>query len=287
MRYGVYLPPFGPYSDARLLGRLAHDAESAGWDGFFIWDHIAPTNYWPETMGDTWVSLAAIALNTQHIRIGALVTPLPRRRPWKVAREAVAIDQLSGGRLIFGVGTGGHKAEWDDLGEATDPKVRGAMLDEALIVLTNLWSGQTFNFDGQYYHINDATFLPTPVQQPRIPIWVASFWPHKAPLRRAVRWDGAFPLTRTEGEAEVQEMRETVAFLREHRKDQAPFDIVYAGRPTPGNNRARAIDIVSIYAEMGFTWWLENITPFSFGRSMKDEWPLTAMRERILQGPPK
>jgi alkanesulfonate monooxygenase SsuD/methylene tetrahydromethanopterin reductase-like flavin-dependent oxidoreductase (luciferase family) len=287
MQYGVHLPPFGPYGDARTLAGLARDAEMAGWDGFFIWDHIAPADWWPEPMVDPWVALAAIALRTRRIRIGALVTPLPRRRPWKVAREAVSIDHLSGGRLIFGVGTGGSVTEWDNLGEATDPKVRGAMLDEALIVLTGLWSGETFNFEGQYYHVKNTRFLPGPVQKPRIPIWVASFWPHKAPLRRAVKWDGAFPLTMTEGEAEVQQMREIVAYLRERRTGTEPFDIVYAGRPTPGNNRAEALEIVSIYAEIGFTWWLENINPLALGKSMKDEWPLAALRERILQGPPK
>ena len=129
MKFGIYLPNFGPYGDARVLAGLAQDAENAGWDGFFIWDHIAG---WDLPMVDPWVALAAIACGTYRIRIGTTVTPLPRRRPWKVTREAVSIDHLSGGRLTLSVGIGGGKSEWAQLGEETDLVKRGAMLDEAL-----------------------------------------------------------------------------------------------------------------------------------------------------------
>lgn len=188
MKFGIYLPNFGTYGDVRALANLARDAEQSGWDGFYIWDHIAGEHM---PIVDPWVGLAAAALQTERIRIGTTVTPLPRRRPWKLARETVSLDHLSGGRLTLGVGIGLGQAEWNDLGEQTDLKQRGAMLDEGLQVLTGLWSGEPFSFSGQYYQVKEAHFLPKPVQQPRIPIWVGGFWPNKAPFRRAA-WAGSW-----------------------------------------------------------------------------------------------
>ena len=284
LKYAVFLPNFGPYGDARILAQLARDAETAGWDGFFIWDHIAA--WGNREMVDPWVALAAIALQTERVRIGAMITPLPRRRPWKVARETVSIDHLSGGRLTLGVGLGVHADEFGYLGEETDSKVRGAMLDDGLEVLNKLWSGETITHEGQYYPVKQARFLPTPVQSPRIPVWVGGVWPNKAPLRRAARWDGMFTLFNEESETEIASLKQAVAFVQSLRQDGQPFDVVYAGRPTPGDDPAQAAEIVSQYAEVGVTWWLENITPFSFGQTMEEEWPLAAMHQRILQGPP-
>jgi alkanesulfonate monooxygenase SsuD/methylene tetrahydromethanopterin reductase-like flavin-dependent oxidoreductase (luciferase family) len=288
MHYGIYLPNFGPFGDARALAELARDAENAGWDGFFIWDHIAGWGALP--IVDPWVGLAAVALATQRIRIGTLVTPIPRRRPWKLARETVSLDRLSNGRLILGVGIGLGEDEWDNLGEEADLKARGAMLDEGLDVLTGLWSGEPFSYEGKYYHVKKTRFLPTPVQQPRIPIWVGGFWPNKAPARRAARWDGAFILYNAEGDEELAQVREHTAYLKAQRAGRAgPFDIIYAGRPTPANNRAEAAEIVAGYRAIGeFTWWLENISPYAFGQDpVKDSWPVEALRERVLAGPPK
>ena len=191
MKFCLYLPPFGPFSDARVLARLAREAEQVGWDGFFIWDHIAGERY-PEKMVDPWVALACIAQNTQKIKIGALVTPLARRRPWKVARESVSIDHISNGRLVMGVGTGSGVGEFDNLGEAFEPKIRGEMLDEALAVLTGLWSGEKVNFSGKYYQTKDTRFLPKPIQKPRIPIWAAGIWPNKKPFKEQHSWMAFF-----------------------------------------------------------------------------------------------
>jgi len=146
---GLYLPNFGAFGDARRVAELAADAEAAGWDGCFIWDHIARP--FVTDLVDPWVALAAIAQRTTRIRFGALITPLARRRPWQVARATVSIDRLSGGRLVFGAGIGsGRRVEWDDFGEAPDARTRGAMLDEALQVLSGLWSGQPFAFEGRH-----------------------------------------------------------------------------------------------------------------------------------------
>ncbi|MBN2394316.1 MAG: TIGR03619 family F420-dependent LLM class oxidoreductase [Anaerolineae bacterium] len=283
MQYGIYLPNFGPYGDAEVLASLARDAENAGWDGFFLWDHMAGHAL---PFVDPWVALTAIALNTQRIRIGTTVTPLPRRRPWKIARETVSLDHLSGGRLTLGVGIGLGQAEWDDLGEESDLKKRGKMLDEALDVLVGLWSGEPFSYAGQYYHIANAHFLPKPLQQPRIPIWVGGFWPNKAPFRRAAKWDGMFPLFDVWEQAEqLAQLEEVIAYVRERRQQEHPLDIVCMGM-TPGAESAQAAAMVEQRAQRGATWWLELIGPYISGKDLEDEWPVDAMRQRILQGPP-
>lgn len=158
MYYGIDIPNFGAFSEISLLVEMAQEAEQAGWNGVFMWDHIS-LGLHPIPIVDPWIALAAIAAKTERIHLGPMVTPLPRRRPWKVAREAVLLDHLSGGRLILGIGAGAGYA-WDDLGEVTDPKERAAMLDEALEVLAGLWKGEheqmalvIFGHDGQQWQM--------------------------------------------------------------------------------------------------------------------------------------
>jgi alkanesulfonate monooxygenase SsuD/methylene tetrahydromethanopterin reductase-like flavin-dependent oxidoreductase (luciferase family) len=289
MKFCLYLPPFGPYGDARVLARLAGEAEKAGWDGFFIWDHIAGERY-PEKMVDPWVALACIALKTKKIRIGTLVTPLARRRPWKVARESVSIDQLSKGRLVFGVGTGSGLREFDNLGEEPNPKVRGVMLDEALDILTGLWSGERINYTGRYYQVKDSRFLPVPVQKPRIPIWAAGIWPHKKPFRRGAKLDGIFPLfpSAKNDEDMVNQLKELIDYVNAFRDLSKSFDIVFRGFNLPINDPKRAWELIKPFEDLGVTWWQTSISPKEFGVALKDEkWPLVEMEEVILQGPPK
>jgi len=287
MKFGLYLPNFGPFGSARMLADLAADGEAAGWDGFFIWDHIARP--WMTDMVDPWVALTGIAVTTTRMRIGALITPLPRRRPWKVARETVSLDRLSGGRLVFGVGiggSGGRQVEWQNFGEEMDLRVRGAMLDEALEILTGLWSGRPFTCAGRHYRVEESHFLPVPLQSPRIPVWVAGHWPHRAPFRRAARWDGMFPEFPTASGNVLGQLSSAVAYVRERRANDAPLDVVYASTTTPGDDPGRAAEIVRPYAEAGVTWWLERIDPLQFGGTWQAEWPVDAMRRRIRQRPP-
>jgi alkanesulfonate monooxygenase SsuD/methylene tetrahydromethanopterin reductase-like flavin-dependent oxidoreductase (luciferase family) len=284
MKYALYMPNFGAFGDARRLASLAREAEDAGWDGFFLWDHVAG---WPLEFVDPWVALAAIALATRSIRIGTTVTPLPRRRPWKLARETVSIDHLSDGRLILGVGIGGGDAEWGNFGEEENLKERGKMLDEALDVLTGLWSGELFGYQGQYYHIQEACFLPKPVQSPRIPVWVGGFWPHnKAPFRRAARWDGVFPLFQaSSAEDEILQIKQVTAFIQNERAHTEGYDIACLGF-TAGENRNREAEFVSRYTDAGATWWLEGLIPMRFGKDYLEDWQFEKMRQRVLQGPP-
>jgi probable F420-dependent oxidoreductase len=284
MKTGLYVPNFGAYGEAAAVAALARDAEASGWDGLFLWDHVAG---WDQPVVDPWVALSAAAAVTNRIRLGTTVTPLPRRRPWKLARETVSLDRLSGGRLTLSVGIGLGEAEWGDLGEESEPRARGAMLDEGLEVLTGLWSGEAFSYEGTYYSVAGTTFRPIPLQSPRIPVWVGGFWPNQAPFRRMARWDGMFPLF---GEAEtpaqeLEQLREAVAYVKERRTAVGPFDVVCSG-VTPGEKPDEAGEIVAQYASAGATWWLEAIAPYRFGQGFDGSWPVDALRERVLQGPP-
>ncbi len=289
MQYGVYVPIFGPYGDARVLANLAYEAEEAGWDGFFLWDQVSKTTLTPtvDAMVDPWIALAAIALRTRTIRLGPLVTPLPRRRPWMVARETVSLDHLSAGRLIFGVGSGGGYFDFEALGEPSDAKTLAGLLDEGLEVLTGLWRGEPYHHEGSAYHIKEAQFLPRPVQSPRIPIWVAAMWPAKAPLRRAAHWDGVIPIGRDlplTAMLTPTQMHDIVRFVASQPGYTTPFEVVHLGI-IGGRDIAHDREVVVAYQQVGVTWWIEKILPELWG-SWTD-WPLEAMRTRILQGPPK
>ena len=288
MRYGVYVPNFGPYGDARVLADLAQEAEEAGWDGFFLWDQVSKTTLTPavDPMVDPWVALTAIALRTRTIRLGPLVTPLPRRRPWMVARETVSLDHLSAGRLIFGVGSGGGYFDFEALGEGSDPATLAALLDEGLEVLTGFWSGEPYRHEGAAYRIKEAQFLPRPLQSPRIPIWVAGMWPAKAPLRRAARFDGVVPIGRDLPLIAMltpAQTREIVNYVASRPGYTLPFEVVHMG-VTAGMNAAHDREVVDAYRQVGVTWWVEKVLPELWGSWTN--WPLDAMRARIRRGPP-
>lgn len=274
MRFGLTIPNFGDYGDPRVLAALAHEAEESGWDGFFVWDHLNLPS--PLPMVDPWIALAAIALQTKHIRLGPMVTPIARRRPWKLARETLSIDQIAEGRLILGVGLGYFpEEEFARFGEEPDAKLRAAKLDEGLAVLTGLWANAPFSFAGEHFQVQQVHMQPTSVQQPRIPVWVAGVWPNKAPFRRAARWDGVFPI----GDATINpltptHLREVVTYVAAQRQSSAPFDVIY-GHWLDGADRAQDAARVAEYQEAGVTWWLES----------PEEHSLAEVRQRIRRGP--
>lgn len=288
MRFGISIPPFADFSDPRVLADLGQDAENAGWDGFFIWDHIFfdPTFH---PIADPWVSLAAVAMTTQHMCIRTMITPIARRRPWKLARETVSVDRLSNGRLILGVGLG-DPVQWDYgfFDELTDTNVRARRLDEGLDILTGLWRAEPFRYQGEQYNIKEVTFRPAPVQSPRIPIWVGGWWPHKPPLRRAARWDGVCPVKWGQSIA-PKEWRQLLDYVQGYRTSGDPFDAVHSGT-TPGDDPAQAAALVDPYRAAGVTWWVKPIDPWRFGWSYEVAWDPQAtvlMRERVRQGPPR
>jgi alkanesulfonate monooxygenase SsuD/methylene tetrahydromethanopterin reductase-like flavin-dependent oxidoreductase (luciferase family) len=276
LRSGLFVPNFGGFSRLDRLTTLAVEAEAAGWEGFFLWDHVHRREVVPTV--DPWVALAAIAVRTERMRLGTLVTPVARRRPWKLARETTSLDHLSGGRMVLGVGLGSPaESEFAQLGEDPDARIRAQKLDEGLEVLSGLWTGKPFRYRGEHFRVEDAVFEPTPLQSPRIPIWVGGTWPAKAPFRRAARWDGVFPLKRDGPLLTPDDLREVVAFLSSERGHLRNFDVVATG-VTPGESPDEAAATVEAFEAAGATWWLEWL---SWRRGPFDE-----MRERVLQGPP-
>src|SRR5690554_5470761 len=251
MKYGLHLPNFGAFGDARVLAGLASDAERSGWDGFFLWDHLLFCDLDQNDHVDPWVALTAVAAATDSILLGPLVTPLPRRRPWELARQTVSLQNYSGGRLVLGAGIGAP-AEWDFrfFGDPTDEATRGRMLDEGLEILTGLWGGTEFGFTGEHYSIEPMTFLPAPVKP--IPVWVGGSWPNRPPFRRAARFDGMVPMTG--GASTPEALREAVDFVATQREDaSAPFDVVVGGV-----SDAAASGHPSIAFDSLATWWLED-----------------------------
>jgi alkanesulfonate monooxygenase SsuD/methylene tetrahydromethanopterin reductase-like flavin-dependent oxidoreductase (luciferase family) len=233
-RRAIFVAPFDELADPRLLARLAAEAEAAGWDGFFLWDHIvysAPTR----AVLDPWISMAAIAMATERIVTGPLVTPLSRRRAHKLARETVTLDRLSGGRLVLGIGLGSDRhGELAPFGETHEPREQAKLLDAGLERLQRYWDGE---------------FAPGPVQQPRIPIWAAAKWPNRKPLQRAARLDGLFPVELPDPDALAQ-LAAAVAELRG--PGAGPFDLVVTNAPD--------VDPAP-WAAAGATWCLAGFGP--------------------------
>jgi alkanesulfonate monooxygenase SsuD/methylene tetrahydromethanopterin reductase-like flavin-dependent oxidoreductase (luciferase family) len=284
VRYAVKLPIFDGYADPRVVADLAVRAEQAGWDGFFVGDHILTDLGTVFPIGDPWITLAAVAARTERLRIGPMVTPLARRRPWKVARETVALDHLSRGRLTLGVGLGyPPDAEFERFGEDGDPITRADKLDESLLILDGLWTKTDFEYLGKHYTVHPTTFLPHPAQSPRIPVWVAGVWPRPRPFRRAARWDGVVPMEdglRLDQMMSPSRVREVANFVTRHRESDSPFDLAHWGvTPCQGN------EIMDDYAEAGVTWWLESLEPWSYGWDGTGPWPIEKMSERVYRGP--
>ena len=277
IRCAVGLPNLGEYGDPRLLVELAQLAEGAGWDGVFVWDHLAYSEpEWP--VADPYITVAAIAAGTQRIRLGVMISVLARRRPWKFARETASLDVLSQGRLLVGVGLGSEpEREFAAFGEDPDPRVRADLLDEGLDVVVGLWSGEPFTHTGRHYSVDETVFLPRPVQHPRVPIWIAGRWPARRPFRRAARFDGVFPTFEGVGHAErptPDQLAAVVHYTRSYRDQRdADFEVAVEAQsdgPDP--------DLVAAYADVGLTWWVEKLGWF--------RGPLDYTRQRIERGPP-
>jgi alkanesulfonate monooxygenase SsuD/methylene tetrahydromethanopterin reductase-like flavin-dependent oxidoreductase (luciferase family) len=262
MQYGltVYV------NDPRAIAELTREAESAGWDGFFIPDALGiETKDFPAAPWyDPEVTLAAMVMRSERIRIGTFISAVTRRRPWKLARQIGTLDQLSNGRIILAVGLGAADGDggFYKVGEAMDLKTRAALLDETLAIMAGLWTGQPFSFSGEHYQVQEMTMLPPPVQKPRVPIWVVGVWPKPKSMQRALRWDGIIPqkygATPDQATAIPAEYAAIKKYIEEHRSESGAFEIVTGGS-TPANSRKKAIEKVESYARAGATWWIENI----------------------------
>lgn len=279
MKFAIYTPNFGYSYNPLDLAKLAKEAEKAGWDGFFLWDHLVFMEEFEVPVLDPWITLSAIAMKTEKIKIGPLITPISRRRPWKLAREIISLDHLSNGRLILGVGLGAPEYDFVTFGEDFDNKIRAKKLDEGLDILLGLLSGNDFSFKGDYYKIKNVKFLPPPLNG-KIPIWVAGMWPNKKPFLRASKFDGVFPIHADWPQnLTLGDVKQIINLVNNNRKDSKRYDIIIAGE-TPGSF-SEGITVVKPYKEVGVTWWCEHINLFRFKNSAEK------MLERVRQGPPK
>lgn len=276
MLFGVSM---GAIYDPRALAELATLAEASGWDGIFLEDYVVYQGQVGTPTYDPWVALAAMAVATTRVRLGTMVTPLPRRHPWKLASEAVTLDHLSGGRLVLGVGAGDTQdPSFAATGEPTEPRVLAERLDEGLEIVAGLWSGEPVTFDGKHYRVDGLSVAPTPVQRPRIPLWIGGDWLVAAVRRRLVRWDGCCvyhgrPGTDAHGPLTATEVRDLVALVERERGTRKGFDVCVGGwERGPDWERERA-NIRSI-ADAGATWWQEWATG-----------DLERVREAVGRGP--
>lgn len=274
MKYGLALP----YNSTKLVAEAAHLEEESGWDGFFLGDAI-----WCE---DPMIALAAAAMTTSRIQLGTMVIPAPLRSPWKIASESIALDQLSNGRLILGLGTGAVWMGWQGFpDEVTNAKTRAEMLDETIDILSRMYQREQFDYDGKHYHVkltllDQQYYPPKPIQQPRIPLWTPLIWRHEKSKERILKCDGLlvekWSVDGKPKEVTPQDIREIKAYVEANRTLTTPFDIVLgSGAAEVGS--AQHIDKILSFQEAGVTWWIEEL------------WDVTQERviEHIRQGPPK
>lgn len=268
MKFGVILT--GGSVDEQLA--TARAAETAGWDGVFTFDGIHVGD--AMEMHDPWVLMSAFAMATERVRIGAIIQPLARRRPWKVAREAVTLDHVSCGRFVLCVGLGAaDDAGWAKVGEPSDRRTRAEKLDETLEILVGLWTGERFGFEGRHYRFAPMAFHPVPVQQPRIPVWVVGAWPAERSIARAARYDGVLPYPLGGAPITPELVRELGVRVADRRGSLDGYDIVLEGLSDPGP----ASDDLRALAEAGATWFVHS------------DWEASpqALRRRIEAGPPR
>jgi alkanesulfonate monooxygenase SsuD/methylene tetrahydromethanopterin reductase-like flavin-dependent oxidoreductase (luciferase family) len=278
VKYGVELPTGYELADPVVLADIAQLAEGRGWDGVFLEDYVCYGGDRAAPTVDTWMALAAMASGTERVILGTGVTAIPRRRPWNLARQAVAVDRLSGGRLVLGAGLGDtgesvvEDASFVAFDEERDVRVRTEMLDEALEIIAGLWTGERFTFSGRHYSVDDVVFRPTPVQRPRVPIWIGGGFPKPGPTRRALRWDGAW-LYRDSGELRSDDLTpEDVATLAAATAGR-PFDIAVGGNLDRPEREQRAW--AAAVHDAGATWCMEWLAPA----------PLADIRRKVERGP--
>ncbi len=277
MRFAIDLPiPPVPGGTAEMIVDWAVMAEDAGWDSFCLWNHLLMSYPQPSESLDPWVLYSAIAAKTKRIRLGPTYAPLPRLRPWKLARTLATLDQLSRGRVIMGAVLGTSE-DHEVFGEESSARIRAEKLEEGLEILTGLWSGKPFSFEGRHYTLKEVTFMPTPVQKPRIPIWVGGMLPSKAPFKRASEWDGVIPARMWPDELSPVDLCDILELIELRRGGLKDFEVIVGGR-TSGNPREDD-ETLQPWIEAGATWWSEGLNAWRGKRAQ--------LEERIQLGPPE
>ncbi|HXS65313.1 MAG TPA: LLM class flavin-dependent oxidoreductase [Streptosporangiaceae bacterium] len=271
---GIAVPPFS--DNPEDFADLGVEVEQAGFDGYFLWDHMVFSNSGdgPPIL-DPWLILAVVATRTSKIKIGTMVTPVPRRRPWQLAKETATLDRFSAGRVILGVGIG--SPSYGDFGLFGDPsgeRERADLLDEGLDIMAGLWSGERFGYQGEKYKIDPVRFAPAPVQQPRIPVWVAGILPNRRPIERAARWDGFVPIRYDStglARPSAADFTEVGARIADQRGNLAGYDLAVWAEVAK-----QPAEEIGAYEQAGATWWIETARP------EPDWWP--GIKNRVAAG---
>ena len=278
MKYNINLATFDYLSDIRVLIELAVDAEKAGWDAVFLWDHV---NLIIDDFGwkggehlDPWITLGLIAERTESISLGICITPIARRRPTKLAREILTLYQLAGKRFIFGAGSGLSPSEFDAFGDETELKVRAEMLDEGLQLLKELWSGEDIDHQGKHYQVRSPAFVS---ERADVPIWLGATWPNLKPLRRAAKYDGVAIINHDFSQLNPQEVFQISDYISKHRDGKDPFQLCITASTT--DDRQADLAYAQAIEESGANWWQDVGNP---GAESLEE-----LRVRVRRGPPK
>lgn len=280
MKFGLDIPITGDYSIEQVIN-LAKEAEKNGWDGFFLWDILLDSQKPDISTLDPIVTLATVAQATSTIKIGIMLIPIARRRPWKVAKELITIDHLSKGRLIAGIGLGFNKKDFSAFGEVEDDKIRAEKLDESLEILTGFLEGERVFFKGKHYQVNGVQLNPPSYQKPRIPIWLGGLWPHRKPFRRAARFEGMYPgmpdpnTNSSEDIMKPADLHAIRDYVAKYRTSVDGFDLMHYGDISADYEKEK--QNLEEWSNAGLTWWSQANDFASFQEH----------RERILAGPPK
>lgn len=258
MRHALFLAPFGELSDPHAMVEVAQAAETGGWDGLFLWDHVLRDPDEVSDIADVWMVLAAVAAATDRLRLGPMVTPLSRRRMATLVRQTTTLDQLSRGRLTMGVGLGVDTAgELSRFGEVVEPRARAAILDESIDVLQAAWRGDHVEHRGAHLTVDGVTFSPRPVQRPSIPLWAAARRQAPGPVRRAARLDGLFAI-----EVGVDDLDRSLDEIRARRGSLDGFDVAV---------RVSPFDDPALLGVPGVTWAMHSHAPDAERAPVVDE----------------
>ena len=276
MKFGLNVLISWNQDTIRFLLELIKEAENSGWDGFFLWDHLAFP--WPSEVAEPWTVLSAAATFTKNIKMGTIVTPLARHRPQSFARQLTTLDHISEGRVILGAGLG-NPYDFEPYGEKSKNKVLAKKLDESLNIISQLWTGTPVTYQGKYYKINGISYQPTPIQKPKIPIWIGGV--SIGALKRAARWDGWCPVGPSESAGQrgtsLEEIKESIKKIEEIRGNLKNYDIVYTvDFPTVNFDQNK---FLMKCKSVGVTWILDHL----YGLRMTEKEAL----DKVKQGPPQ
>ena len=266
MQFGFVVP----WGDAADIADMAVLAEEAGWDGLFVWEGLYGV--------DAWISLAAAAIGTTTLRIGTMLTPVSRRKPWELAGQVATLDRLSNGRVTLSIGLGAPDTGFADFGEQTDRHTRAELLDEGMAIMCALWSAAPVTFNGRHYQItpNEFPSIKHLIQQPHPPVWCVGALSSTKSMQRALRWNGLLPQVLDGGvarQATLEELSAAMPTIRSAVGDR-PFDIIVEGSWTEHSPAA--------WADTGATWWIESLWDAMHGPD-----PISASMDRLREGPPR